>query len=233
MSTLWMLAVRYRNLLWIGFKVTFLVSICAILLGFVLGVIVCFLRLSKNKIINKIAFVYVEIIRGTPILLQIAMVYYGLPMLGVDLPTITVGGIQFDRFACGVIALMINSSAYISEIIRGGILSIDPGQEEAALSLGYTKAQAMVSIIFPAALKNCIPALGNNFVTLFKSSAQVSTIGLAGLMYTANLIRGNSFLPFMPLVLVAILYLVMTLSMSAILRRVEARMNISSAKAKA
>ena len=159
--------------------------------------------------------------------------YYGLPMLGVDLPTITVGGIQFDRFACGVIALMINSSAYISEIIRGGILSIDPGQEEAALSLGYTKAQAMVSIIFPAALKNCIPALGNNFVTLFKSSAQVSTIGLADLMYTANLIRGNSFLPFMPLVLVAILYLVMTLSMSAILRRVEARMNISSAKAKA
>ena len=90
----------------------------------------------------------------------------------------------------------------------------------------------MVSIIFPAALKNCIPALGNNFVTLFKSSAQVSTIGLADLMYTANLIRGNSFLPFMPLVLVAI-PLVMTLSMSAILRRVEARMNISSAKAKA
>ena len=125
------------------------------------------------------------------------------------------------------------SSAYISEIIRGGILSIDPGQEEAALSLGYTKAQAMVSIIFPAALKNCIPALGNNFVTLFKSSAQLSTIGLADLMYTANLIRGNSFLPFMPLVLVAILYLVMTLSMSAILRRVEARMNVSSAKAKA
>ena len=230
MTTLWMLAVKYRYLLWVGFKVTFLVSICAILLGFILGVLVCFLRLSKNRILSKIAFVYVEIIRGTPILLQIAMVYYGLPMLGIDIPTFTVGGIQFDRFTCGVVALMINSSAYISEIIRGGILSIDAGQEEAALSLGYTKAQAMLSIIFPAALKNSIPALGNNFVTLFKSSAQVSTIGLADLMYTANLIRGNSFMPFAPLVLVAILYLIMTLSMSAILRKIESKMKISSSK---
>lgn len=233
MKSLWMLTVQYKSLLWIGVKATFLVSILAIILGFFLGVIVCFMRLSKIKIINKIAFIYVELIRGTPDLLQIAMVYYGLPLLGINFPTVTIGGLQINRFACAVIALMINCAAYISEIIRGGILSIDPGQEEAALSLGYTKAQAMMSIIFPAALKNCIPALGNNFITLLKSSSQVSTIGLADLMYTANIIRGNSFLPFMPLVLVAIFYLIMTLGISAILRKAERKMNTSGSNAKA
>lgn len=228
MTSILDLALQYRNLLWIGFKVTILLSIVAIVCGFILGVVICFMRLSKNSALCTIAFGYVELIRGTPILLQIAMVYYGLPLMGIDIPSFDIGGFTFDRFVCGVIALMINSSAYISEIIRSGIQSIDRGQEEAALSLGFSKKEAMALIIFPAAIKNVIPALGNNFITMVKSSSQVSTIGLADLMYTANVIRGNSFRPFAPLLLVAVMYLVLTLTLSAGLRKVEYRLNISS-----
>ena len=222
------LATQYHYLLWIGFKVTIIISVISIVLGFFLGVVVCFMRISKNPIFSSIAFYYVELIRGTPILLQIAMVYYGLPLMGVNVPSFDIGGFTFDRFACGILALMINSSAYISEIIRSGIQSIDKGQDEAALSLGFTKREAMWLVIFPAAIKNVVPALGNNFITMVKSSSQVSTIGLADLMYTANILRGNSFRPFAPLVLVAILYLVLTLSLSAVLRRVEHKLNVSS-----
>ena len=222
------LASQYQHFLWVGFKVTVFLAVMSILFGFLLGIIVCFMRLSKHRAVSTIAFVYVELIRGTPILLQIAMVYYGLPLMGIDIPTFDIGGFTFDRFVCGVLALMINSSAYISEIIRGGIQSIDKGQEEAALSLGFTKNEAMMLVIFPAAIKNCVPALGNNFVTMVKNSSQVSTIGLADLMYTANLIRGNSFRPFAPLVLVACVYLVLTLGLSAVLRRVEHRLNVSA-----
>lgn len=224
------LAKTYSSMLWIGFEVTILLSIFAILFGFIVGVLICFMRLSHFKILNSISFIYIEIIRGTPILLQIAMVYYGLPLIGIDIPSFEIFGFQFNRFACGVIALTINSSAYISEIIRSGIQSIDKGQEEAALSLGFTKWEAMRLVIFPAAIKNIIPALGNNFITMIKSSSQVSTIGLADLMYTANVIRGNSFQPFAPLVLVAIFYLVLTLGLSAILRRYEHHLNMSNAQ---
>lgn len=231
MADLWNLAMQYSHLLVIGFKVTILISVVAICLGFLLGVVICFMRISKNTVLSTIAFGYVELIRGTPILLQIAMVYYGLPLIGVNIPSFEIGGFTFDRFLCGVLALMINSSAYISEIIRSGIQSIDKGQEEAALSLGFTKREAMALVIFPAAIKNVIPALGNNFITMVKSSSQVSTIGLADLMYTANVIRGNSFRPFSPLVMVAILYLFLTLSLSALLRKVEHRLNISNARA--
>ena len=231
MADLWNLAMQYSHLLVIGFKVTIMISVVAICLGFLLGVVICFMRISKNTVLSTIAFGYVELIRGTPILLQIAMVYYGLPLIGVNFPSFEIGGFTFDRFLCGVLALMINSSAYISEIIRSGIQSIDKGQEEAALSLGFTKREAMALVIFPAAIKNVIPALGNNFITMVKSSSQVSTIGLADLMYTANVIRGNSFRPFSPLVMVAILYLFLTLSLSALLRKVEHRLNISNARA--
>ena len=228
MTDLFSLASQYSLLLWIGFKVTILLSIFSNILGFVLGVGICFMSISKNKVLSRIAFGYIELLRGTPILLQIAMVYYGMPLMGIDIPSFDIGGFTFDRFTCGVIALMINSSAYISEIIRGGILSIDKGQEEAALSLGFTRRQAMWLIIFPAAIKNAIPSLGNNFITLVKSSSQVSTIGLAELTYIANVIRGNSFRPFAPLVLAAILYLIITLSLSALLRQVERKLNISN-----
>lgn len=219
------LAMKYAAPLWVGFKVTILVSILANILGFILGIFICLMHTSSNKLIHRIAFLYVEAIRGTPVLLQIAMVYYGLPLLGIQFSPINLGGFTFDRFISGIIALTINSSAYISEIIRSGLQSVDKGQNEAALSLGFTKFQSLKWIVFPLAIKNIIPALGNNFVVLIKSSAMVSTIGLADLMYTANLIRGNSFQPFAPLLIVAVLYLLLTCSLSAIVRHFENLLN--------
>ena len=219
------LTIKYALPLWIGFKVTLLVSIISNILGFAFGVIICGMTMSKNKIIHSLARIYVEIIRGTPELLQIAMVYYGLPLIGIQLPAIQMGGFTSDRFISAFLALMINSSAYISEIIRAGIQSVDKGQNEAALSLGFTKFQALKLVVFPAAIKNIIPALGNNFIVLIKASAMVSTIGLADLMYTANVIRGNSFQPFSPLLIVAIMYLVLTVSLSILIRRFEKYFN--------
>lgn len=222
------LTLQYATPLWIGFKVTLLVSIISNFLGFILGILICMMNLSKNRFIHSIAMVYIEAIRGTPELLQIAMVYYGLPLIGIHLPPIDMGGFTSDRFISAFLALMINSSAYISEIVRGGIQSVDKGQNEAALSLGFTKFQSLKWVVFPAAIKNIIPALGNNFIVLIKSSAMVSTIGLADLMYTANIIRGNSFQPFMPLLIVAVMYLVLTLSLSALVRRFENHLNKGS-----
>jgi arginine/lysine/histidine transport system permease protein len=219
------LTIKYALPLWIGFKVTLLVSIISNILGFAFGVIICGMTMSKNKIIYSLARIYVEIIRGTPELLQIAMVYYGLPLIGIQLPAIQMGGFTSDRFISAFLALMINSSAYISEIIRAGIQSVDKGQNEAALSLGFTKFQALKLVVFPAAIKNIIPALGNNFIVLIKASAMVSTIGLADLMYTANVIRGNSFQPFSPLLIVAIMYLILTVSLSILIRRFEKYFN--------
>lgn len=223
------LAYQYKNMIWIGVRVTIIVSIISVLLGFIVGTLICFMKISKNKILYSIATVYVEIIRGTPVLLQIAMVYYGLPLMGVDMPSVTWYGFSIDKLICGILALTINSSAYVSEIVRSGIQSIDKGQREAALSLGLEKVDVMRFIILPQAIKNILPALGNEFVNLIKTSSQVSIIGLADLMYTANVIRGNSFRPFAPLVIVAILYLILTFSTSTIIRNIEKRMNRSSA----
>ncbi len=229
MESLVNLAYQYRNMIWIGVRVTIIVSVLSVLLGFIFGTLVCFMKISKNKVINTIGTVYVEIIRGTPVLLQIAMVYYGLPLMGLHIPSITFLGFSVDKLVCGILALTINSSAYVSEIVRSGIQSIDKGQREAALSLGLEKPDVMRFIIMPQAIKNILPALGNEFVNLIKTSSQVSIIGLADLMYTANVIRGNSFRPFAPLVIVAVLYLVLTFSTSSLVRNVEKRFNRSSA----
>lgn len=215
------LAIQYSVPLWVGFKVTIIISILANIAGFLLGIVICLMNMSHNKILHTIAMTYVEFIRGTPELLQIAIVYYGLPLIGLHIPAMDIGGFSLDRFISGFLALTINSSAYISEIIRSGIQSVDKGQNEAALSIGFTKFQALKWFVFPVAIKNIVPALGNNFVVLVKASAMVSTIGLADLMYTANVIRGNSFQPFAPLVIVAVLYLILTTSLSAMVRRFE------------
>lgn len=229
MISVFELGYQYRNMILIGFKVTVLISIIAIVFGLIVGTGVCFMRLSKSRLLNIIARIYTEVIRGTPVLLQVAMWYYGLPLLGINFPAINMGGFTFDRFICGIIALVINDSAYVSEIVRSGIQSIDKGQQEAALSLGLTKFQTMRLVVLPQAVKNILPALGNDFVTLIKTSSQVSIIGLADLMYTANVIRGNSFRPFAPLLIVAVIYFVLTFGTSCLVRKLETRLNRSSA----
>ena len=161
-------------------------------------------------------------------MVQIFMVFYGLPILGINLPTFEFLGTDFSRFFSGLLALVINSVAYVCEIVRGGIQSVDEGQMEAARSLGFNKRQAMTNIIFPQALKNILPSLGNEFVSVIKESSQVSIIGLAELMYITTTVRSISFRSFEPLLIVSILYFIVTSVCSLLIKKMENKLAVSN-----
>ena len=163
-------------------------------------------------------------------MVQISIVFYGLPMMGIDIPSIMVGSVDISRLVSGIVALTINTTAYVCEIVRSGIQSIDKGQTEGALALGMTNVRTRFCIVLPQAMKNILPALGNEFITIIKTSSQVSVIGIAELMYAADTIRGISFQPMAPLILVALIYFVITFIFSLILKWVEKFMRRSSIK---
>jgi polar amino acid transport system permease protein len=188
------------------------------LFGTLLGLTLTLLRRSKIKPISYIATAYVEFVRGTPLLVQIYIIYIGLPkLIGIDMPDMTVGAV----------ALALNSGAYISEIIRAGIDAVDKGQMEAARSLGMSQRLAMFEIIIPQAFKNILPALGNEFVSIIKESSMVSVIGVAELMYNAGIVRGNTALGLEPVIVAAVIYFILTFSLTRVLGYVERRMKAS------
>ncbi len=210
----------FRN----GVFCTLLLAFFTVLLAILPAVGLALMRLSKNKGLNFIASAFIEIIRGTPMLVQISIIYYGL-FGGVRLPnTEILGVVQFSMFLPCIIALAINSSAYVAEVFRAGILAVDRGQTEAARSLGMTSGQCMRMIVLPQAVKNILPALGNEFVTLIKESSICSTIGVTELMFGANLTRGATYQVMGPLILAAGLYFCMTFPASKLLGYLERRM---------
>src|SRR5690606_29074013 len=144
----------YVGMLLQGLGMTIILSILSVIFGTMLGFIPAWMRLSKNKLLNFIGTTYVEIIRGTPLLVQLLLIY-----AAIQIPFVLILGLDMSSFVPGIIALLINTSAYVSEVIRGGILSVDKGQTEAALSLGMSKGQTMRRIVLPQAIKNIIPAL--------------------------------------------------------------------------
>ena len=223
-------AVKYNDIFMSGVKVTIVISILSCIFGLLLGIILAFMKISGIKILQAIATVYVEVIRGTPILVQISLVFFGLPFLGIHFPSFQIMGVDFERLSAGILALIINSGAYECEIVRSGIQSIGKGQLEGAMSLGFSKWESMVRIIIPQAIKNILPVIGNEFVTLIKESSQVSVIGMADLMYTATTIQGISFQPFPPLVIVAVYYFVLTFVVSNVLRVLEWKFKIKSVR---
>ena len=150
--------------------------------------------------------------------MQVFIVFFG---------TTAALGLDISAFICGIIALIINSSAYIAEIIRAGINAVDKGQTEAAQCLGLNYNQTMKNVIMPQAIKNILPALGNEFVTLIKESSIVSTIGVSEVMFNSQVVQGISFDPFTPLLLAAGLYFVLTFSLSRIMTLIEGRMKAS------
>lgn len=200
-----------------GVKFTIFLAFFAVLIGFVLGLLLSLMRLSNKKILNIISSAYIEFIRGTPVLVQLYIVFYGLPHLGITLPD----------FIAGIIALSVNSSAYVAEIIRAGIQAVDKGQMEAARSIGMTPSMAMRYIIIPQAVKNILPALGNEFIVVIKESSIASIIGIHELMYNADTVRGNIFKPFEPLIIAAIIYFILTFSLSKVVGAFERRMKTS------
>lgn len=197
---------------------TLIIALISVLAGTVIGIILALMKLGKSKVLKIIASVYIEIFRGTPMLVQLYIIYFAIPY-----------AFQFKLtpMAAGIITLSINSGAYVAEIIRAGINSIDKGQMEAARSLGMSHWMAMRLIIMPQAVKNILPALGNEFITIIKESSIASIIGVNEIMYKADTIKGNLARVFEPLLIAAVIYFVLTFTLSKIVSYFERRMGDS------
>ena len=204
-----------------GAKTTIIISLVTLVIGFVLGLLICLMKMSKIKILKWPASAYVQILRGTPLFVQIFIIYFGLPQLGIQFPDI--GPFSSD-FVSGAFALSINSSAYIAEIFRSGIQAVDKGQMEASRSLGLGYVDAMRYVIVPQAVKNVLPALANEFITLVKESSIISVIGVQELMFKAGIVRTALYRPFEPYIMAAIMYLVMTTVLSLLVGLLEKKL---------
>lgn len=207
----------YYTFFLIGAKNTLLIAVFVVIFGVILGIILALMKLSNNKLFKFLASAYIEFIRGTPTLVQLFIVFFAFPKMTGFLG-------DHQEYLAGIAALSINSGAYVAEIIRAGIQAVDKGQMEAARSLGITKNMAMRYVIIPQAFKNILPALGNEFITVIKESSIVSIIGINELMYSADTVRGNTFRPFEPLIVAALMYFVMTFTLSKFLGIAERRM---------
>ena len=201
-------------LLLLGAGVTIEITAGSVAIGLIIGLIIGILRIGQIRVLRIIATIYADCIRGTPLLVQIFLIYFALPMIS---------GHRVDPFLAAVTACGINSGAYVSEIIRAGIQSIDIGQMEAGRSLGLTWWQTMYHIILPQALRNILPPLGNEFIAMLKDSSLVSVIGFEELTRRGQLIIAQTYGSFEIWLTVAFLYLVMTLAISRLVSFLERR----------
>ena len=242
---------KYAELFKQGLIVTVLLVFFTVIIGFVLGITLAIIRmsdirpfrflgvdrnghlrnkgflltLSKCNPLSFLATCYVEVIRSTPVLVQIMIIYFGIFRL-IKLPNVTLFGfVKFQRFFPGVVALSMNSAAYLCEIIRSGIQSIDGGQSEAARSLGLSKMRTMLHIILPQALRNILPAIANEFVVIIKESAIAYTIGVPDLMAAVNDVRGAASIIMEPLLVATAVYFCLCFPTSKIIAYFERRMS--------
>ncbi|WP_039656912.1 amino acid ABC transporter permease [Clostridium tyrobutyricum] len=199
-----------------GSVMTVELTIITIILGSILGILLALLRLSNNKVLKYISSFYAWIFRGTPLLLQLFFFYYGLPFVGIEL----------TPFTAAVIGLALNCGAYMSEIIRGGIQSIEQGQFEAAKALGFNYTQTMKKIILPQTFKVIIPPVGNEFISILKDTSLVSTIAMVELMRSAQQIYATSFDPISVFLTAAVFYLIMTTVFTTVFGIIERKLSV-------
>lgn len=199
-----------------GLGYTLLISFFSVLLGLVIGVLAALGKLSKYKILQKISGAYIDIIRGTPTMVQLLVIYY-----------IILADVPIEKWIVGVIAFGINSGAYIAEIVRAGILSVNIGQTEAGRSLGMTHTQTMWNIILPQAAKNILPALGNEFVVLIKETAVIGMVSNIDLVGAARKAQSRTYDFAVPLLSIAVIYYIVIKFISVLLARVEERLRKS------
>ena len=223
LATMEKLVLRYYNFFLEGVRNTLIIAFFAVLLGTLLGTLMAMARMSRIKPLKWIATAYIEFFRGTPLMVQLMFIFYGLPMIGVTFPSVSFIP-DFDRFAAGIVAMSLNSCAYVAEIIRSGIMSIDKGQFEAGRSLGLSYLQTMVYIILPQAFKNVLPALGNEFIVLLKETSVSGYIALQDLTKAGDIIRSQTYTAFMPLIAVAVIYLAVVMLFSFLLGKLERRL---------
>ena len=200
---------RYMLLLR-GIGVTIQVALLAVVIGLIIGFLIALCNLSKNKVLRFIGGVYTDIIRGTPSVTQLMIIYF-----------VIFAQVRWAKWIIAAIAFGVNSGAYVSEIIRAGILSIDKGQTEAGRSLGLNAAQTMVSIVLPQAIKNIFPTLCNEFIVLIKETAIVGYVGLMDIQKAGDFIKSATFLAFMPLFGTAIIYYVLIKLLTLGLKKIE------------
>lgn len=207
---------KYKPYYLKGMYYTIFLALIGVFFGAILGTVLALMKLSTKKAIKWPAIAYIEYVRGTPLLVQIFLVFFGSNVLGFEL----------SALAASCLALSLNSGAYVAEIIRAGINAVDQGQTEAARSLGMPATKTLRYIIFPQAIKNILPALGNEFVTVIKESSVVSVIGVGELMFQAGVVQGSSFKPFLPIMVASLLYFFLTFTLSRLLGVYERRLAI-------
>ena len=209
-----------------GILYTLLLSVVAVALAVLPALGLALMRLSKNKVLRGLSGAYIALFRSTPLLVQLALIYYGLfGVAGIQLPSVYVlGYINLAQFVPGAVALALDSAAYVAEIFRGGILAVDKGQMEAARSLGLTQWQGMKFVVLPQAIKNILPALANEVITMVKESSICSTYGMMELMWGAKTVAATTYVTLGPYVLAAIIYFCVNFPASKAIEAVERRM---------
>ena len=205
-----------------GLKNTLIITVFAVILGVVIGTLVALVKVanandpSRFRVLNGVCSLYLTVIRGTPVLVQLMIMYY-----------VILSGTAVSDIMTAILAFGVNSGAYVAEVIRSGILSIDRGQMEAGRSLGLSQGTTMFKIIFPQALKNVLPAIGNEFIALLKETSVAGYIGIQDLTKGGDIIRSSTYQAFTPLLSTAAIYLVIVIGLSALLTRFERRLRRS------
>ena len=222
-SNVIMLMTKYHQPLLKGMLMTLQLSCVVVFFGLIFGTVIAFMKMSNFKIwkikpLNLLATIYVEVLRGTPLLLQLYFFYFLMPEL---IPALG------DKKISITVALVVNSAAYVAEIVRSGIAAVDPGQAEAARCLGLNKSQTMTKIIIPPAVKNILPAMGNELVMMLKETSLASTFFIGEIMTQCNVIGGATFLQIETLIISGIMYLVLTASVSKLVGLYERRLAVS------
>lgn len=211
-----------------GTIVTIVLSLLTVFFGSIIGLLATMLKQSPKKSLQLVASTYTQVIRGTPLLVQLYIWLYGFPLIGLSLPALSFLGDTYGtrEFVTAVVALSINSGAYICELLRGGLESIDKGQMEAGRSLGLSRKQTMKSVIIPQAVRVVLPGLGNEFIAMIKESSIVSVVGIFDVMYTNNIVKAATYSIFEPLIIVAIIYFFLTFTLTGMMKQLEKRLSV-------
>lgn len=223
----WEIVVKYHSYLLKGMGTTLLIALIGTIVGLVIGLLTGIVRttpFSKNKLLcglhktlNSIISVYIEVFRGTPMMVQSMVIYWGYAFLN--------GGSTLPLIPAGIFIVSINTGAYMAEIVRGGIISIDKGQFEGAYSVGMTHFQAMMQVVIPQVMRNILPSVSNEFVINIKDTSVLNVIGVAELYYMAGAIKAINFQTFQTYTVVCVLYFIMTFTVTRILRLIEKKLN--------
>lgn len=200
-----------------GVLITLEITIIALLLATIIGLVVGLVNVGKNKILKSVAKIYIDLIRGTPLIVQAFFLYFGMT-----------GALHFRMTPemAGIIVISLNAGAYLAEIFRGGIQSIDPGQMEAARSLGLPYSKAMIKVILPQAFKNMIPSILNQFIISLKDTSILTVIGVRELTQSGQIVIASTYRSFEVWTMVGIMYFILIFSLSTIFRKVEVKLNV-------